>query len=247
MKSVILSNTAKESKSFWDAWVVWIKDKGFDFIQVDRPVAKEKDEVVDPNADYTKESELKALCTAWPLVTDHKVQTEVFIQLSCTEFHDKYLADDAEFGFDKFLEQKGELNINSTLWADPTTDDTQATTLAATRVKRIKVDVQIKNNAFVKQAPTTKTFNLLSKTDTLIKMRILNKTTDVPYCDSFGVEEEWMIGSLPNAKSCVLRITMGIVWYKSTMMKSIIQSNTVAESAKSWAEYKQWITVTNGH
>jgi hypothetical protein len=31
MKSVILSNTAKESKSFWEAWVVWIKDRGFDF------------------------------------------------------------------------------------------------------------------------------------------------------------------------------------------------------------------------
>lgn len=71
---------------------------------MDRPVAKDKDEVNDPNADYTKESELKALCTAWPLVTDHKVQTEVFIQLSCSEFHEKYLADDAEFGFDKFLE-----------------------------------------------------------------------------------------------------------------------------------------------
>ena len=93
MKSVILSNTAKESKSFWEAWVVWIKDKGFDFIQIDRPVAKDKDEVVDLNADYTKESELKALCTAWPLVTDHKVQTEVLIQLSCSEFHEKYLAD----------------------------------------------------------------------------------------------------------------------------------------------------------
>lgn len=75
-------------------------------------MAKDKDEVVDPNADYTKESELKALCTAWPLVTDHKVQTEILIQLSCTEFHEKYLADDAEFGYDKFLEQKGELNIN---------------------------------------------------------------------------------------------------------------------------------------
>jgi VAD1 Analog of StAR-related lipid transfer domain len=31
MKSVILSNTAKESKSFWEAWVVWIKDRGLDF------------------------------------------------------------------------------------------------------------------------------------------------------------------------------------------------------------------------
>jgi hypothetical protein len=40
---------------------------------------------------------------------------------------------------------------------------------------------------------------------------------------------------------------MGLVWYKSTMMKSIIQSNTVSESAKSWESYKQWVTVTNNH
>jgi len=90
----------------------------------------------------------------------------------------------------------------------------------------------------VKQAPTKKTFNLISQSETLFKLRVTNKTSDVPYCDSFAVEEEWICGSLPGTKCSVLKITMGIIWYKSTMMKSIIQSSTVSESAKSWADFK---------
>lgn len=121
-----------------------------------------------------------------------------------------------------FLEQRGELNINPGKWCEPTAEDSAAVNVRVSKVKKLKADIQIKNNAFVKQAPTTKIFNLLSHSDTQIKLRVYNKTTDVPYCDSFAVEEEWIIGSLANGKSCVLRITMGLVWYKSTMMKSII-------------------------
>ena len=87
---------------------------------------------------------------------------------------------------------------------------------------KMKADFQIKNNPLVSKAPTTKTFNVSERTDTLIKLRVLNKTTDVPYCDSFAVEEEWIIASLPGTKCCVLRVSMGLIWYKSTMMKSII-------------------------
>jgi hypothetical protein len=53
-------------------------------------------------------------------------------------------------------------------------------------------------------------------------LRISNKTSDVPYCDTFSVEEEWYIASLPNTKCSIMRITMALVWHKSTMMKSMI-------------------------
>lgn len=115
------------------------------------------------------------------------------------------------------------------------------------KVKKCKADFQILNNPFVKQAPTTKTFYMCVNTDTKIVLRILNKTSDVPYCDSFAVEEEWFLASLPNTKCCMVRVTMGIVWYKSTMMKSIIVSNTVSESAKSWNLFKEFVLTTNGH
>jgi hypothetical protein len=114
------------------------------------------------------------------------------------------------------------LNISPGSWADPTAEESGGVNIPVSRVKKLKADFQIKNNAFVKQAPTAKTFNLCVNTDTLIKLRVSNKTSDVPYCDSFAVEEEWLIGSLPNTKCCVVKVSMGIVWYKSTMMKSII-------------------------
>lgn len=154
--------------------------------------------------------------------------------LSCQEFFRLYLGDDSEYSFGKFLHQKGELNIKEPLWAEPSKEDLAAVNIPALKVKKLKADFQIKNNPFVKVAPTTKTFNLCVNTDTKILLRVLNKTSDVPYCDSFAVEEEWYIASLPNSKCSVVRITMGIVWYKSTMMKGMIKSGTESESLVTW-------------
>jgi hypothetical protein len=47
---------------------------------------------------------------------------------------------------------------------------------------------------FVSKAPTQRNFKIVEFTPTRIVMRVLNKTFDVPYCDTFGVEEEWFIG-----------------------------------------------------
>lgn len=175
------------------------------------------------------------------------MQIELLLSINCQSFFSLYLQDDAQFGFDKYFQSKQELNISMGTWQDPSQEETQSVNVPVTRVKKCKADVQIKNNAFVKQAPTTKTFFLCEQTETNLLLRVTNKTTDVPYCDSFCVEEEWFLASLPGAKCCVLRITMGLVWYKSTMMKSIIQSNTVSESAKAWEMFKTWVYVTNGH
>lgn len=106
--------------------------------------------------------------------------------------------------------------------------------------------VQIKGNPFVKEAPTTKALKLLHKTEDRILLRVLNRTTDVPYCDSFGVEEEYLIVSLPETKCCVFRVTFCIKWYKWTMMKAIIASNTESETPKAYNAMKEWF-VQNGH
>ena len=39
----------------------------------------------------------------------------------------------------------------------------------------------------------------------------------------------------------MLRITFGIIWYKSTMMKSVIVSNSIKESRVVWQEYVDYI------
>ena len=71
-------------------------------------------------------------------------------------------------------------------------------------------------------------------------------TNSVPYSDCFGVEEEWLIASLPGTKCCVFRVSLVIRWFKSTMMKSIIRSSTDSEAGKTCAAFKQWL-VDNGH
>ena len=60
-------------------------------------------------------------------------------------------------------------------------------------------EIQIKDNAFVKVSPTTKYFKLLENTETKILFKILSKCTDVPFADTFAIEETWLILS-PNDK-----------------------------------------------
>jgi len=55
--------------------------------------------------------------------------------------------------------------------------------------------VQVKGNAFVKEAPTNRKFYLIEKSDTKVHWITVNTTSDIPYCDTFHVEEEWMIVS----------------------------------------------------
>lgn len=46
--------------------------------------------------------------------------------------------------------------------------------------------------------------------------------------------------------SSIFRITVGVLWHKSTMMKSIIQSNATKESKACYIEYGNYIK-KNGH
>lgn len=55
-----------------------------------------KEEPVDPNADYTKESELKALVSQHTLMPNHAIQMEIMTSLSCQDFFKNYMSDEAE-------------------------------------------------------------------------------------------------------------------------------------------------------
>jgi hypothetical protein len=66
-------------------------------------------------------------------------------------------------------------------------------------------------------------------------MRAISKSRDVPYCDSFYIDEEWFVASTAHgSKSCAFRVSYAIIFVKSTMMKSIISSNTASESKTFW-------------
>lgn len=110
----------------------------------------------------------------------------------------------------------------------------------------MKVNV---NSTFVKIAPTTKYFKLIEKSPTKIVLRMLNRTSDIPYCATFGVEEEWFLASpsSENAKCAVLRMSFNIIWYQSTLMKSVIRSNTEPETKKVMGEFMEELLSKNNH
>ena len=119
-----------------------MKDKGYEFVQQDKPRSPsdvKSQEALDPNADYTKESELKALFSNHQCPTDHKVQMEALLSLNCQDFYKNYLADDAEYEFSKFIQSRGELNIVMGSWNDPTQDELTALP-SVQKIKKLKAD-----------------------------------------------------------------------------------------------------------
>jgi len=55
------------------------------------------------------------------------------------------------------------------------------------------VEIVMRGNPFIKLSPTTKYLKLLEKTETKINFKILSKMTGVPFCDTFALEEDYLI------------------------------------------------------
>lgn len=76
------------------------------------------------------------------------------------------------------------------------------------KVRKHFVEVQVKDNPFVKVSPTYKMAYLLENSERLMKLRVVAKTKEVPYCDCFSVEEEFVV-AMPDSchQSSVLRVS----------------------------------------
>ena len=108
------------------------------------------------------------------------------------------------------------------------------------------MEVQIKDNPFVKVSPTTKYFKLIEKSETKVHVKILNKCTSVPYCDTFSVEEEWLAMSpSPTANCCIVRFGVQVIFYKNTLFKSKIQSETLKSCKKVMVDWTEFMKKRN--
>jgi hypothetical protein len=106
----------------------------------------------------------------------------------------------------------------------------------------IKVDIQIKNNPFIRVSPTTITGMLLENADSKVMVKYSAFVTGVPLSDCFMVEEDLLVLSpSPTANCCALRIVNHIIWKKSTMFRGKIMSSTHKAGKENWAEYQEWI------
>jgi hypothetical protein len=62
------------------------------------------------------------------------------------------------------------------------------------------IEFNIKDIPFITVSPTNKYFKLMEKSDTRIRVKVQSKCQGVPYCDTFSIEEEYLILS-PSATS----------------------------------------------
>jgi hypothetical protein len=97
------------------------------------------------------------------------------------------------------------------------------------------LEIQIKDNPFIKCTPTEKYYNLLEQTNNFVKIRVVARAKDVPLSDCFLIEEE-MICAMPSkcVSSSILRVSTKVIMIKSTIMKSIIISNSNKETKVMW-------------
>lgn len=108
--------------------------------------------------------------------------------------------------------------------------------------KVYSLEVQIKGNPFVKKAPTKRTIKVIERSAEKLHLRIVTKTSSVPYCDCFYVEEEWFVVQAKQAsKSCAFRVSYTVTFVQSTMMKGMIKSSTDGESKAFWQAWNQII------
>ena len=107
-------------------------------------------------------------------------------------------------------------------------------------VRMSHITYPVKGNPFVSSAPSYKHFKVIEHTPTKLSYRILTRTHDIPYCDTFGVEEQWDVTSpRPDSKCCIIKCQIGPNWYKSTMMKGMILKSQTTETnrvTQVWAD-----------
>jgi hypothetical protein len=171
---------------------------------------------------------LEKLIEAEPVKKDFVVYGAEFFGVSSTDFFNNFFGDDAPHCLTFYFAARGDTTNFIEKWRDPQGDECEYKKMPVLSIKKLDVIYTVKST-FVKAAPTLRTFMLLEKSEERIIFRVLNKSRDVPYCDTFGVEEEFYVASPPGAKCCVVRCSHTINWYKSTMMKSIVRSSAESE------------------
>ena len=154
------------------------------------------------------------------------------VGLSTKDFFETFLSDNATQSLGKFYESQKAKNVTTTAWNEPQTADEKV--YEGETVHKIRViDAEFKvDSTFVKSAPTMKTYRIVQNSSTYIRISCINRTRDIPYADTFDVEDIFTIHSLkPESKCCIVQIGIGFNWHKSTMMKSMIkgQAETAAK------------------
>lgn len=78
---------------------------------------------------------------------------------------------------------------------------------------------------------------------TKIVFRIINKTRDVPYADTYGIEEEWYLASpSTEAQACVLQVSFACNFYKFSMVEGLIRNEAEKDTMTALTAFKKHLT-----
>ena len=122
-------------------------------------------------------------------------------------------------------------------WREPEDSEKDYNGMPVSKIRTICAEFKV-DSAFVKAAPTTKTYRIVENSATTLKILCVNRTRDIPYCDTFDVEDLLLVRAMkPNSQCCVVQIGINYVWHKSTMMKGMIKSGAEKEARAMNADY----------
>ena len=154
------------------------------------------------------------------------------------DFFESFLSDAATYPLDKFYISEQAKNVNASSWKEPQKpEDKTYEGKTVHKMRTIEADFKV-DSTFVKSAPTIKTYRIVEWSATYIRISCINRTRDIPYCDTFDVEDVVTVHSMkPESKCCIVQIGIGFNWHKSTMMKSMIKSNTETAARQMNANY----------
>lgn len=98
----------------------------------------------------------------------HTLSLEIFLQLSCSDVYKQILSDGSPISLDQVYKDRGEQNLKSSEW-QPSEEVINDVKVLETRT--IDFEVQLKNNPFVKKAPTLRTIKIIEKSNEKIVMK----------------------------------------------------------------------------
>ena len=105
------------------------------------------------------------------------------------EFFESFHSDNATYPLDKFYISEQAKNVAVTSWKEPTKpEDKTYEGKSVHKMRTIEAEFKV-DSTFVKSAPTIKTYRIIEWSATYIRIVCLNRTRDIPYCDTFDVEE----------------------------------------------------------
>jgi len=153
---------------------------------------------------------------------------------SVEEFFDHFLSDDAMHPITLFHEDIiGDNNVAITKWKIDGSDDCCNEKKTYTRTLKF----EHRSKMSVAQVTRSQTYRYYGSSACL---RNITKLKGVPSADAFFVEDMWLIQSTDEG-DLILNVRFRTHFSKSTMIKSIIESRSRAETLEWWRKYKSFL------